>query len=445
MSQVNARRSPVPARTWAAMVIAVAAAVAIATFGASSSSQAAAKPATIQLWLGGILTTSTPGSPYRQWVNQQISRFEAANHGSKVDVTLLPADNDQLAAKVESAFAAHDVPDVMMLYSGAYTTAYTPGLLPLNSYIKATPGFYGAMSNWNLSCTGFNCRGGKAPILGVPADVGGFFLFYNKALLAKAGIKSPPATFSQLFADCTALKARGIVPLTYGDRDGYTTVNWLDEDLGSYLSAADNAAMVADKLKLTDPKIVAALSQIVQLHKRGCVQSDASTHEQIDATNAFAAGKTAMVEMYPSLLTTFQKTLGSKLGVSTLPISGNGPLKGRIAADSLDNWVIPKGAAHPALAWSFIKTVSDRTAGNGIATLLGNPPANIAADAAITNPLLKYIAAKVKDPGISLLDSVLPNTVALYLYKELQQAFSSALSPTAAMQAAQAAAQRQGP
>jgi ABC-type glycerol-3-phosphate transport system substrate-binding protein len=415
----------------------------------SASASAAAKPsskgATLQLWLGGILTTSTPGTPYLKWVDEQIARFKAAEPGSNVQITLLPADNDQLAAKVESAFAADKVPDVMMLYSGAYTTAYTNGLLPLNKYVNATPGFYASLSNWDLSCTNFNCQNGSGTILGVPTDDGGFFLFYNKSLLAKAGITTPPSTFAQMLSDCTALKAKGIVPFSYGDRDGYTTVNWLDEDIGSYLSSADGQAMLANKLKLTDPRIVQALTQITQLRTHGCVQSDATTHEQIDATNAFAAAKTAMVEMYPSLFTNFQKTLGSKVGVSTLPVSGNGPLASQIAANSLDNWVIPKHAAHPDLGWAWIKLVSDKQAGEGIATLLGNPPANIAADAAVANPLLKYMAAKVKQPGVPLLDSVLPNSVALYLYKELQQAFAGKISPQAAMSASQTAFERQSP
>jgi raffinose/stachyose/melibiose transport system substrate-binding protein len=441
--------------TLGALLAACAATVLLAACGGSSSSSSSAsasaaantssKGATLQLWLGGILTTSTPGTPYLKWVDQQIARFKAAEPGSNVQITLLPADNDQLAAKVESAFAADKVPDVMMLYSGAYTTAYTTGLLPLNKYVKATPGFYASMSNWDLSCASLNCQNGSGTILGVPTDDGGFFLFYNKALLAKAGITGPPTTFTQLLSDCTALKGKGIVPMSYGDRDGYTTVNWLDEDIGSYLTSADGQAMLAGKLKLTDPRIVQALQQIAQLRTKGCVQADATTHEQIDATNAFAAGKTAMVEMYPSLFTNFQKTLGSKLGVTTLPISGNGPLAGQMAANSLDNWVIPKHAAHPDLGWEWIKLVSDKQAGEGIATLLGNPPANIAADAAVANPLLKYMANKVKAPGVPLLDSVLPNPVALYLYKELQQAFAGKISPEAAMSASQTAFERHNP
>jgi ABC-type glycerol-3-phosphate transport system substrate-binding protein len=55
------------------------------------------------------------------------------------------------------------------------------------------------------------------------------------------------------------------------------------------------------------------------------------------------------------------------------------------------------------------------------------------------------MASKVKDPGVPLLDSVLPNAVALYLYKELQQAFAGKISPQAAMSAAQTAFERQSP
>src|SRR4051812_12384548 len=71
----------------------------------STAASAKPKPGTLQVWLGGILTTSTPGSPFRAWVDDQVTRFKAANPGSDVKITLLPADNDQLAAKVQSAFA----------------------------------------------------------------------------------------------------------------------------------------------------------------------------------------------------------------------------------------------------------------------------------------------------------------------------------------------------
>jgi raffinose/stachyose/melibiose transport system substrate-binding protein len=419
--------------------------------GSSSSSASSAgapskpKPAKLQLWLGGILTTSTPGSAFRTWVDKEIARFQAANPGSSVQITLLPADNDQLAAKVQSAFTANKVPDVMMLYSGAYTTAYQARLAQLDDDVKAASGFYGTLSNWDLSCASFDCKGGSGQIYGVPSDNGGFFLFYNKSLLKKAGIASPPATYAELLSACTKLKAKNILPLAYGDRDGYSTVNWLDENLASYLGAGDVQGIASGKVKYTDQRVVAALTEIVKLRTAGCVQDDASTHEQIDATKAFTSGKAAMVEMYPALLTDFQKGLGDKLGVARLPISGNGPLKDKIAANSLDNWVIPKGAAHPDLAWAFIKQVSDEQAGAGIADQLALIPANKAAAAKITSPYLKFIGASVAEPSMPLLDSIVPNNVALFLYKQLQLAFAGKTSPQAAMKATQDAADQQGP
>ena len=54
-------------------------------------------PATLELWLGGILTTATPGTPYETWVNHIIDRFKAANPGS--DVKVDPAAVQQRPAR----------------------------------------------------------------------------------------------------------------------------------------------------------------------------------------------------------------------------------------------------------------------------------------------------------------------------------------------------------
>src|SRR5262245_28584342 len=163
-------------RALLALALAGVFAVAACSSGSSSSSTSGAKSGTLQLWLGGVLTTSTPGSAYRNWVDNVIARFQSKYPGTKVDVTLLPANNDQLAAKVESAFASHSVPDVMMLYSGAYTTVYQQGLMHLNSLINSTPGFYKSFSGWNLSCEHLDCKGGSGTILGVPTDLAVFFV-----------------------------------------------------------------------------------------------------------------------------------------------------------------------------------------------------------------------------------------------------------------------------
>ena len=142
-------------------VVAAAACVLVLSAWANPSSstslRSAKAPTTIQVWLGGTLTTSTPGTTYRVWVNDVISSFQAKYPGTKVDITLLPANNDELAAKVEAAFASHPVPDLMFLYSGAYTTVYEQGLLHLNKLINSTPAST-SRSRLGSSCEKLNCK-----------------------------------------------------------------------------------------------------------------------------------------------------------------------------------------------------------------------------------------------------------------------------------------------
>src|ERR1700683_3336226 len=85
-------------RRGAAVAMGLACALVIAACGGSSSGggSGSASGTTLQVWLGGTLTTSTPGSLYRSWVNNVISRVQAAHPGTTIDVTLLPADNDQI-------------------------------------------------------------------------------------------------------------------------------------------------------------------------------------------------------------------------------------------------------------------------------------------------------------------------------------------------------------
>jgi len=395
-------------------------------------------PATIDLWLGGVLTTSTHGSPYDTWVQHVITRFKAANPGSDVKVTLLPADNSQLAAQVQAAFASKKVPDVMMLYAGAYTTVYQAGLLRLNDYITKTPGFYDSLGVWDTSCLNFDCKNGQGTILGVPWDSVLFVQWYRKDVLAKAGITAPATTWDEMLAQCDKLVAAGITPWVYGDRDGYTTSNMMTTEITSFFDPGDIQKVLAGTLKYTDPKFIQAFDAIAQLKTHKCVAPTSSTREQLDAANDLLTGKVAYMEGQPEFLPTFAP-LGNKIGVSLIPYAGTGPLAKANSSNAADNWVIPKDAAHPELAWEFIKLASDAMAETEEMSLVGSPPANKQAAANIQDPIVKYIATQTQNVGMPILDSVMPNAAALVWYRELQQAFAGKITIQAALTAVQQA------
>lgn len=420
-------------KRWVAVLTLALATVALASTAATASARG--KSQTLQVWLGGILTTSTPGTPFRKWVDTQDKLFEKQNPGTKVQITLLPADNGQLAAKVEAAFTAHSVPDVMMLYAGAYTTAYQPGLMRLNKYVDATPGFYKSFvpMTWNFACTNFDCQNGKGYIMGVPFDLGGFVMFYNKALFKKAGLTHPASTFAGLYKQCALIKSKGILPMIYGDRDGYATSNMLTSDLISYFRPGDLQRLLAQKLHFNSPPFISSLNAITGLKAHGCVNSDASSLGQLNSDNKFAAGGAAMVEGQPQNLPQFVGALGKKVGVWPMPVSGHGPWAKKQAGNAIDNWVIPSGAKNASLAWKYIQLATSKSMQLLEVPEVGSPPSNLAAAKSVNDPYVRYFAKLTGQAEIPELDQAVPNQVALVFYRYLNQAFSGASSPSSAM------------
>jgi ABC-type glycerol-3-phosphate transport system substrate-binding protein len=423
-------------RRRAIAVAAVAAAGALAATGAWAS---ASKPAhsqaggSITVWLSGTYAGATPGSTYRKWLDGLKARYEKKFPGSKVTYVLTPINNAQFTAQIAAAFASRKVPDAMLVYSGGYTTPYMlSSLQKLNDRVNATPGFYASQESWDLSCLNLDCKGGKGDIYAIPNDEGSYALYYNKALFKKAGIARPPRTYTEVLKDCNIFKAHGILPLAYGDRDGYSTDNWVTYDYASYMGPNDINLVNQGKMKYTNPKLVVPLERLVQFKKQGCVNADASTHENNDANTYFTSGKAAMVQMFPFVIKQFEKALGKNLGIAKLPQSG--PHVGRTSANSFHNWVIPKNAHNPDGAWEYIKMAVDHQGATALENVVGALPTNKAVLAAAKDPFTRFFAQVAAHPQVPLLDSIVPLKVALVYYVQLQAAFAGKVTPLKAMQ-----------
>jgi raffinose/stachyose/melibiose transport system substrate-binding protein len=119
------------------------------------------------------------------------------------------------------------------------------------------------------------------------------FLWYNKALLAKAGV-SAPTSLDDLPAMCTKLRAAGVTPIALNGQD-----QWPLERYVSYQPFRTAGPDYVKKLKSADAKFsdapgVKAANWLAALGKNKCFQDGFASQGYADAQNLFTSGKAAI-------------------------------------------------------------------------------------------------------------------------------------------------------
>jgi multiple sugar transport system substrate-binding protein len=319
----------------------------------SSGGKAAAKydgkPVTITLWTG--FSDRELGV-----IKGVVADFHKQN--PKITVDVLGAVDDD---KIIAAARGGNSPDVAHSFSTDNTGAFcsSGAWIPLKPYMERDGLSTNPFPESVRSYTQFEGNQCTLPML---ADVYG--LYYNKDLLAKAGIDGPPKSFSELAADAKKLTQRkpdgtievaGYVP-TWGFYENQAAhyapqfdAQWTDENGKSSLS--------------TDPgwkKMLLWNKKLVDWYGYdNLVRFQAGAGDEYSAQNAFERGKIAMM-IDGEYRTAFIANEHPDLNYGTAPMTvdddqpdlyGGGYVTGSIIG-------IPKGAKNPAAAWELVKYLS---------------------------------------------------------------------------------------
>ncbi|MGZ4481510.1 MAG: extracellular solute-binding protein [Gaiellales bacterium] len=220
----------------------------------------------------------------------------------------------------------------------------------------------------------------------LPSLTDAYGLYYNKDMLAKAGITSPPKTMTELMADAKRLTVRnsdgsikiaGFVPLDFWEEIGPADLahawgaKWFDSNNQPQLSK--------------DPGWAAAFQwqkQLIDFYGVDNVTKFYAAYHNSEFTpnNAFETGKVAMT-FDGEWRTAFITRDKSKVNYGTAPMAvaddhpelyGSGRVGGTIVG-------IPKGSKHPNEAWLLVKYLSTDT--NYLVTMantVGNVPTTVA-------------------------------------------------------------------
>jgi multiple sugar transport system substrate-binding protein len=304
------------------------------------------KPVTITLWTGF-------SGRELNVIKGVTEDFHKQN--PKITVEVLGSVDDD---KIIAAARGGNSPDVAHSFSTDNTGAFcsSGAWIPLQPYMDRDGVSASAFPESVQSYTKYKGNQCTLPML---ADVYG--LYYNKDLLAKAGIKDPPKNFSELTADAKKLTERkpdgsiqvaGYVPTWafYENQVAHYApqfdAHWTDEQGKSTLSS--------------DPgwtKMINWSKDLVDWYGYdNLVRFQAGAGDEYSAQNAFERGKIAMM-IDGEYRTAFIANEHPELNYGTAPMPvdddqpdlyGGGYITGSIIG-------IPKGAKNKGAAWELVK------------------------------------------------------------------------------------------
>ena len=265
---------------------------AIATVAAASSGLGYVAPqamATAHVTLNVEMEAQTsPAVAKRQaaFFKTLTGTFEKQNPNITLKITTY---TEAVSTLIDTIVSSHSGPNVLEL-----GTTYIPTVVDTGAFLGYTKKMLHEVGFADLvpAATEMDGVPGKEPV-GIPDSAQPFVLWYNKAMFKKAGIASPPTTWSEFIADAEKLTdaSAGVYGAVAAPAD--PTYNnhatWL-------LSEQDGGQLINSKAALFSSKPVAEEVQfyVNWMEKYHIIAPTDSQYTESDAVSAFLDGKAAM-------------------------------------------------------------------------------------------------------------------------------------------------------
>jgi len=348
------------------------------------ASHASAAPVTLTYWSG-----FTGGD--KQAYEDLIKKFNTTHTDIQIDYQEQPWDS--IAQKLPTAIISGAGPDLATPdYNVATLQQYVAnGLaLPLDGLIgtgadQVAPGVLPQTVTDSFSVDG--------KLYAVPANFATLLLYYNKDLLAKAGIAAPPKTMTELQDDAVKLSdGQGQYGIALADNA--TIQMW------PVLIWADGGDLISGKCSaLADPKTVGTVEKWAALIRDKKISPVGSTGQ--DADNLFAAGKAAFEINGPWAAGQY-KAAKVNFDVAPVPVGASGK---PVTLASTVPTIVSSKTAHPKEAQAFLAWWLSKETQAQLSTSAGYAPSrtDMATDPSITgNPTVAAFTAQVGNSRLYL-------------------------------------------
>jgi raffinose/stachyose/melibiose transport system substrate-binding protein len=351
--------SQLPARL--VLPFAIAAVLATTTTGAASAGRAA----------GVVVITcsacqSSPTDPFLQFNYEAVQQFNAKYKG-KYEVKIVENANAGSGAMrlqyYQRLALANALPDLFLLQRSELQTLEASGkLYDFAPALAADKGWKGSFYPGSFSAL----TDKRGHVWAIPEERDAIGIYYNKALFAKAGVKSFPATWPQFLQTCAKLKASGSICFAM-DGNWVTLLMWANLIGTQSAGARFLVTGTATGGYASNPAVVKATEFLKALHTSGYVNSDAFTGDYNNAATPFIQGQAAMIANGPWMVQSDIKgknalpNLYSQIGYAPSPgWTANG--RGLIVVAGNGGWVSgTRDAAKQKAVLAFMKFVTSPT------------------------------------------------------------------------------------
>lgn len=310
-------------------------------------------------------------SPERTEVLQgMVDEFEAAHEGVNVEIVSLPWG--QAFEKFATMVSGGDVPDIVempdrwaALYAGAGQLA------SLEDHI----------AGWDNGATLTD----KALSMGRQVDGTaymvpyGFYLramFYNKKLLAEAGVDGPPATMEE-FMDASAKVSELEGKSGYCLRGGPGGLNgWIM--MAATMNGTNEFFTEDGQSRLNEPGSVEGIQFLIDMYQKGYAPKDSVSWGFNEIVAGFYSGTCAFLDQDPDALIAVAERMDAEdFAVAPMPV---GPAGKAFPTIGFAGWSIFKTTEHEDLAWDLVAHLSSPDSNKTWAKRVGVIPIHEGAD-----------------------------------------------------------------
>jgi multiple sugar transport system substrate-binding protein len=308
------------------------------------------------------------GTDEKDVIAKLLKPFEERT-GAKVVHTVVPWNVE--GATYATNYAGPNPFDVSYQTSTDLTGLGTKGVLEVlntNKWLNS-PSYKSTAAKFIPNTIKKSMYGGK--LYGLPCIIGGTVIYYNKDLLAKAGVTSVPTTETQLAAAAQKVQALGggvwghNVPLSNKDFTWYFLYH------GIHNHGTDIISKDGKSVTFNNAKAAAALQFYADLVLKHKVQPPVGQYDREAGVSLFKAGRIGFLHDEPLRITSFRE---SKLPFKwdfTNPVGAAGK---RTIFSTTGHWVMASKSKNKAAAWELVKFLSSPAFANEFGAHYGWAP-----------------------------------------------------------------------